>query len=108
MAVKDILETEIPKRLTAKPEVAKDINAVLHFNITGDGGGTWTVDTTKASDWVSNGANGDAKMTITASAADFEKIINKQLSAQTAAMTGKLKFKPMDMGLAMKLAKLMG
>lgn len=108
MAVKDILETEIPKRLESKPEVAKDINAVLHFNITGDGGGTWTVDTTKASDWVTSGANGDAKMTITASAADFEKIINKQLSAQTAAMTGKLKFKPMDMGLAMKLAKLMG
>jgi hypothetical protein len=30
------------------------------------------------------------------------------MNAQTAAMTGKLKFKPMDMGLAMKLAKLLG
>lgn len=108
MGAKDILETEIPKRLAAKPEVGKDINAVLHFNITGDGGGTWTVDTTKSEGWVTEGANGEAKMTITASAADFEKIISKQLSAQTAAMTGKLKFKPMDMGLAMKLAKLMG
>jgi SCP-2 sterol transfer family len=80
MAVKDILETEIPKRLTAKPEIGKEIGAVIHFNITGDGGGAWTL----------------------------EKILSKQLSAQTAAMTGKLKFKPMDMGLAMKLAKLMG
>ena len=108
MAVKDILETEIPKRLTEKPQVGKDINAVLHVDITGDGGGQWTLDTTKESGWVSSGKNGEAKMTITASAADFEKIISKQLSAQTAAMTGKLKFKPMDMGLAMKLAKLMG
>jgi putative sterol carrier protein len=108
MAVKDILETEIPKRLTAKPEIGKDINAVIHFDITGDGGGAWTLDCTKSADWVTSGKNGDSKMTITASAADFEKILAKQLSAQTAAMTGKLKFKPMDMGLAMKLAKLMG
>ena len=31
----------------------------------------------------------------------------KQLNPQVAAMTGKLKFKPMDMGLAMKLGKLL-
>ncbi|PZR17456.1 MAG: SCP-2 sterol transfer family protein [Archangium gephyra] len=108
MAVKDILETEIPKRLTAKPELAKELNAVIHFDITGDGGGAWTLDATKSEGWVSEGKNGESKMTITATAADFEKILSKQLSAQTAAMTGKLKFKPMDMGLAMKLAKLMG
>ena len=30
------------------------------------------------------------------------------MNAQMAAMSGKLKFKPMDMGLAMKLAKLHG
>jgi putative sterol carrier protein len=108
MAVKDILETEIPKRLTAKPELAKDINAVVHFTITGDGGGDWTLDCTKADGWVSAGKVGESKMTITAAAADFEKIINKQMNAQMAAMQGKLKFKPMDMGLAMKLAKLMG
>ncbi len=106
MATKDILETEIPSRLTSKPELGKDINSVVHFNITGDGGGTWTLDCTKDSAWVSSGTNGESKMTITCAAADFEKIVAKQLSAQTAAMTGKLKFKPMDMGLAMKLAKL--
>jgi putative sterol carrier protein len=108
MAVKDILETEIPKRLTAKPELGKDIGAVIHFNITGDGGGAWTLDCTKTDGWVTAGTAGESKMSITCSAADFEKIIAKQLSAQTAAMTGKLKFKPMDMGLAMKLAKLIG
>jgi putative sterol carrier protein len=108
MSAKDILETEIPRRITEKPELAKDINAVVHFNITGDGGGAWTLDCTKADSWVSAGANGESKMTITATAEDFEKIVTKQLNAQMAAMQGKLKFKPMDMGLAMKLAKLMG
>ncbi len=108
MAVKDIMETEIPNRLKAKPELAKDINAVVHFNITGDGGGTWTLDCTKPENWSAAGANGEPKMVITCAAPDFEKIVSKQMNAQMAAMQGKLKFKPMDMGLAMKLAKLMG
>ena len=108
MNSKDILETEIPTLLKAKPELAKDLNAVVHFVVSGDGGGTWTLDCTKDSDWVSEGANGTPKMTISVSNEDFVKIRAKQMNAQMAAMQGKLKFKPMDMGLAMKLAKLLG
>jgi len=105
---KSILESEIPNMLSQKPELAKDINALLHFVVTGDQGGTWTVDLTKESDWVSAGATGTPKMVITVSNEDFVKIRQKQLNAQAAAMSGKLKFKPMDMGLAMKLGKLIG
>jgi putative sterol carrier protein len=107
MTAKDILETEIPTLLKSKPEIAKDINAVIHFNVTGDAGGTWTVDMTKSADWVQSGAQGTPKMTITVSGDDLVKIRQKQLNAQMAAMSGKLKFKPMDMGLAMKLGKLL-
>ena len=104
---KSILETEIPSLLQAKPEIAKEINAVIHFNITGDQGGTWTLDCTKDSNWVQSGAQGTPKMTVVVSDQDFVKIRRKQLNAQMAAMQGKLKFKPMDMGLAMKLGKLL-
>lgn len=107
MTAKDILEKEIPQALAAKPELAKEINAVLHFNITGADAGVWTVDLTKSSDWVKAGAEGTPKMTITVSGEDFVKIRQKTLNAQMAAMQGKLKFKPMDMGLAMKLGKLL-
>ena len=107
MTAKDILETDIPALLKAKPELLKELGAVIHFNVTGDAGGTWTLDCTKAEDWVSVGANGTPKMTITVSADDFVKIRSKQMNAQMAAMQGKLKFKPMDMGLAMKLGKLL-
>lgn len=107
MTVKTILETEIPNLLKSRPELAKDINAVIHFNITGAQGGTWTMDLTKSADWVRSGAEGTPKMTITVSDQDFVKIRQKQLNAQMAAMQGKLKFKPMDMGLAMKLGKLL-
>ena len=65
MTSKDILETEIPTLLKSKPELAKEINAIIHFNITGDQGGTWTMDLTKDSDWVKTGIQGESKMTIT-------------------------------------------
>lgn len=107
MTAKDILETEIPNALKAKPEMAKEINAVIHFNITGENGGTWTVDLTKSSDWVTTGAQGTPKMTITVSNDDLVKLRTKQLNPNMAAMQGKIKFKPMDMGLAMKLGKLL-
>lgn len=107
LTAKSIMESEIPSVLKNRPELAKDINAVIHFNITGEQGGTWTLDLTRASDWVSMGASGTPKMTITVSDQDFIKIRQKQLNAQMAAMQGKLKFKPMDMGLAMKLGKLL-
>lgn len=107
MTPKDILETEIPKLLTQKPDLAKEIGAVIHFNVTGEGGGLWTMDLTKAEGWITPGVSGTPKMTITVSADDFVKIRQKQLNSQMAAMQGKLKFKPFDMGLAMKLGKLL-
>jgi putative sterol carrier protein len=107
MTPKSILETDIPQVIQAKPEIQKEINAVLHFVVTGEQGGTWTVDLTKSADWVSAGAQGTPKMTVTVGDQDFVKIRQKQLNAQMAAMQGKLKFKPMDMGLAMKLGKLL-
>ena len=108
VTAKSILENEIPNLLKSKPELAKEINAVIHFVISGANGGTWTMDLTKPSDWVSPGATGTPKMTVTVSDQDFVKIRTKELNAQMAAMQGKLKFKPMDMGLTMKLAKLLG
>jgi hypothetical protein len=105
---KQILEEDIPAILKTKPELGKDINAVIHFVVSGPNGGTWTLDATKDSDWVSSGANGTPKMTVSMSDVDFGKIRAKTLNPNMAAMSGKLKMKPMDMGLAMKLGKLLG
>jgi hypothetical protein len=107
MNAREVLESVIPSTLRSHPELAREIQAILHFNVTGDGGGTWTVDLTKSADWVSSGAHGTPKMTITVSADDLVKIHDKRLNANMAAMQGKLKFKPMDMNLAMKLARLL-
>ncbi|CAM3219526.1 SCP2 sterol-binding domain-containing protein [Corallococcus sp. ZKHCc1 1396] len=105
---KDILETDIPAVLKEKPELAKDLNAIINFDISGEGGGKWTLDATKSEGWVTEGLHDAPKMAVSVSNDDFVKIREKKLNAQMAAMQGKLKFKPMDMGLAMKLAKLLG
>lgn len=106
-SVKDIMEKQIPERLSANPGLAKEIAALVHFNITGDGGGTWTLDCTGEQGNVAEGATGEPKMVVTCADADFVKIATRQLNANMAAMSGKLKFKPMDMNLALKLGKLL-
>jgi putative sterol carrier protein len=104
---KSIIEENMAQRLQANPGLAKEMNAVIQFQIDGPTGGTWTVDLTAEKDWIKAGAVGTPKMTVVCTDADFVKIVKKELNAQMAAMQGKLKFKPMDMGLAMKLGKLL-
>ncbi|HZH04686.1 MAG TPA: SCP2 sterol-binding domain-containing protein [Myxococcaceae bacterium] len=108
MNAKTILENDIPALLSRRPDLAKEIDAVLHFVVTGEGGGAWTIDLTRTSDWVTPGVQGTPRMTITMSNDDFVKIRQKQLNPQMAALQGKLKFKPMDLALAMKLGNLLG
>jgi hypothetical protein len=103
---KEIFETKFNDKLNENPTLAKEVNAVILFDVSGPTGGQWTADLTKTSDWISAGAHAAPKMTVSVSDEDLVKIVNKQLNPQMAAMNQKLKFKPFDMGLAMKLGKL--
>jgi putative sterol carrier protein len=103
---KSIFEEQFAKKLQQDPQIAKDINAVIQFDISGPQGGSWTADLTKSEGWVSPGAHASPKMVVTVSDEDLIKIVSKQLNPNMAAMSGKLRFKPMDMGLALKLGKL--
>ena len=106
---KQIIEETIPQKLSAKPELQKEMNAVIVFDITGPTGGKWTLDCTRASDWVKSGADGvSPKMTLVCSDKDFVAVCTKKMNANMAAVSGKLRFKPMDMSLALKLGKLIG
>ena len=107
MTPKQYFEEKIAKKLQDKPETSKAVNSVYEFNITGDNGGVWTVDLTKEPGVVSPGSTGQAKCTVTASSGDFMNIVGGKMNAQMAFMSGKLKIKG-DMGLAMKLQKVIG
>ena len=103
---KTIFEEKFPEKLKENPQLAKDVGAVIVFEVSGPTGGTWTADLTKSEGWITSGAGVTPKMTVSVSDEDLTKIAAKQLNPQMAAMSGKLKFKPFDMALAMKLGKL--
>ena len=83
------------------PQKAGNINTVVQFNLSGEGGGTWAVKIADGKCEVSEGAAAAPKATITASAADYLAIVRGELNATSAFMGGKLKIAG-DMGLMMK------
>ena len=104
---KQYFEEKIAKKLQDKPDISKAVNSVYEFNITGDNGGVWTVDLTKEPGTVQAGSTGTAKCTVTCASADFMNIVSGKMNPQMAFMSGKLKING-DMGLAMKLQKVIG
>ncbi len=104
---KAIFEEKIATALGKNPALAKEVNAVFHFEVPGPSGGQWTLDLTKESNWVSAGLNGSPSMTITVNDQDFVNVVVGKMNPQMAVMSGKLKFKPMNIALATKLSKVL-
>lgn len=86
-------------------DAAKGMDAVIQFNLGGDGGGTWHVTIKDGACAVTEGAHASPKMTMTMAASDYVDMINGKLNGQMAFMSGKLKIAG-DMGLAMKMQSL--
>ncbi|UCD84384.1 MAG: SCP2 sterol-binding domain-containing protein [Deltaproteobacteria bacterium] len=105
--VKDSFDKGIAEGLKQDPEKAKSVNAVYLFNITGDGGGKWTVDLTADPPAVIEGDAGNAQCTITIADQDWLGLLAGKLNGQQLFMSGKLKISG-DMSLAMKLQKVTG
>ncbi len=105
-SVKDVFERHIPAKLQAKPDVVSKINAVYQFNISGPGGGSWSVDCTHPGGRVQAGTAATPRCTVAAVDQDFLNIVNGKLNAQMAFMSGKLKIQG-DMGLALKLQQIL-
>ncbi len=78
------------------------MNATYQFNITGDGGGEWSVALADGDVTVGTGTADNPSITLTMDGADFLDLISGKLNGQTAFLTGKLKIQG-DMTLAMKL-----
>jgi len=81
------------------------MNAVIQFNLTGDGGGNYYVTIKDGTCTVSEGTHQSPNMTMTMAAQDYVDMITGKLNGQMAFMSGKLKIAG-DMGLAMKMQSL--
>jgi putative sterol carrier protein len=95
------------KKMTETPDRVAGINAVYQFNITGDTGAEYYVNLKDGAKEVAKGAYPGANCTVTMSTEDFLAIIDGSLNAQMAFLQGKVKIGG-DMGLAMKLGKILG
>lgn len=98
---------EMSTAFAADPGKVEGVNAVYQFVITGDDGGEWYADTTGDAPSIGDGKHDSPNVTITCSDSDFVDIKTGKLNGQMAFMTGKLKIAG-DMGLAMKLQKILG
>lgn len=104
---KVIFEEKIPERIGSRPDVAESIAAAYQFNISGDDGGTWSVDLRKDADWVTNGSIDDPGCTINITDEDFMGLVEGRTPGPQLFMMGKLRIEG-DMGLAMKLGQILG
>jgi putative sterol carrier protein len=86
-----------------KADKAKSDKAVMAFELSGDGGGTYWLKVDNGTLDVGQGEPpAAADLTLKATAGDFVAIMSKQMNPMTAFMSGKVKAVG-NMGLAMKL-----
>ena len=88
-----------------KPERAAGTNAVIQYDISGDGGGTWHAVIKDGTCAVAEGPGTNPALTLQMAAQDWLDMTSGKQSGQMLFMSGKLKLKG-DMGLAMKLGSM--
>ena len=90
-----------------KADRAQGINAVIQYEISGEGGGSWHATVKDGTCAVAPGTAPSPTLTLTMSGQDWLDMLAGKLSGQVAFMSGKLKLKG-DMGLALKLGSIFG
>ena len=107
---KDLFENLIPTQFKALTDdqkaKLKGINAVMQFNIMGEGGGTWSMEIKDGAPTVTAGENPNAKFKIVANQKDWWDVVTQKVNAQQSFMSGKMKFLG-DMSQVMKFMPVM-
>ena len=103
---KQFFEEKVPETLKRKAEKLSSIKSIFEFQLSGDNGGTWTVDLTGAEGKVVDGSSGKPDVTVKMSDENFIKLVTGNLNGQMAFMTGKIKVQG-KLGLALKLQSIL-
>jgi len=91
-SVKSFFDEKVPAALAVNPDKVKDVAAVYLFKITGDDGGTWTVDLVSSPPTCQRGEHGSPQCTIEASDEDFRGMVDGGMqAAMSLFFNGKLK-----------------
>ena len=104
--VESILEEDLPRRIAAREELAKAVGKVIHVELSGPGGGNWTLDLASQPPKVKKGLHGSPAMTARTTAAHFVKLGSGALDPAAAMMDGALTLEPLDLELAQAFGRL--
>lgn len=88
-----------------RPDKAAGTNAVIQYDVSGEGGGTWHAVIKDGTCTVGEGAGQNPNLTLQISGQDWLDMLSGKQSGQMLFMSGKLKVKG-DMGLAMRLGSM--
>ena len=102
----ELLAGDLPRRLALKAPLAKKIGKVIHLQLAGKGGGTWTIDLGRSPPQVKKGLHGKPAMTARASSATFVKLAMGELDPAAAMMDGALELEPLELELAQAFGRL--
>ena len=90
----------LPAAMLEKPEYFKEIGFDYTFNISGEGGGEWSVKASNSGPSVTQGNPGNSNCTIIMSVEDFQQIYQNPMDIVQLFFMGKLKSSGDPMGLA--------
>jgi hypothetical protein len=98
----ELFNEQIPVALSKFPEKAREVNAIYCFKITGEGGGTWSVDLTSDPPSCTTDQAENAQCIIEVAHDDFKTMLTDPQAGMQLYFQGKLKFTG-DPELATKL-----
>jgi putative sterol carrier protein len=88
-----------------RPDKASGTNAVVQYDVSGEGGGTWHAVIKDGACTVNQGPATNPNLTLQIGSQEWLDMLSGKQSGQMLFMSGKLKVKG-DMGLAMKLGSM--
>jgi putative sterol carrier protein len=102
MPINEIME-KIPPAI--KPEVIAGLDAVIQFQLKGEGGGDWNLTIRDGKSSIAEGIAEKPRLTLSANVQDFRNVLTGKTNATQAFMMGKIKLTG-DMNMAMKLVNI--
>ncbi len=105
MATVAELFEKMPSQFQA--DKAGDMDAVILFDLAGDGGGQWSVTIANGACEVTEGAADNPKSTVKMDAGDYHDMITGKLNPMMAFMSGKVKVEG-DLNTVMKFQSIFG
>ena len=100
-----LFNVDVPEALKKHPDKAREIGAIYLFKITGENGGTWTVDLASATPSCTPGEKTTPQCTIEVDSNDFKQMLANPAMGMQLYFQGKLRVTG-DPMLATKLQKL--